>query len=114
MNAAVHDVRATRARVPADFVAAERVAGMNADADDVAGLDRCRIEKCQGFVDQYGIAVAFGRGAGQDVQPARRDDGGAERDMAGIDQMNFHARVAPFEGAWAVSRSRAEVAEGRS
>ena len=37
VNAAVDDVRAALARRAPDFVAAQRVAGMDADADDVAG-----------------------------------------------------------------------------
>ena len=36
MNAAEHDVGAALAREPSDFVAAQRIAGMDADADDVA------------------------------------------------------------------------------
>ena len=35
----------------ADFVAAQRVAGVNADADDVAGLDGRQIERLERFVD---------------------------------------------------------------
>ena len=48
-----------------DFVSAQRVAGMNADADDVAGLHGVEIERLQRLVGDPRIAVAAG------VAPAR-------------------------------------------
>src|SRR5581483_7803708 len=39
VNPAVDDVRAARPDLAADFVPAKRVAGVDADADDVPGID---------------------------------------------------------------------------
>ena len=74
VNAAEDDPRAALAREPADFVAAQRIAGVNADADDVAGRDHRRIERLERFVDDDGIAPLGSGRRRQDVQPARRDD----------------------------------------
>ena len=49
VDAAEHDVGAARARLLADFVALNRVAGMNADADDVAGRDGIRGPRVRAF-----------------------------------------------------------------
>ena len=42
VDAAVNDLRAALARQPSDLVAAQGVAGVDADADDVARLRSCR------------------------------------------------------------------------
>jgi hypothetical protein len=56
VDAAVDDPSSTFAGDAADFVAAERVAGVYADADDVAGLDGFGEDLLEGFVDEDGIA----------------------------------------------------------
>ena len=82
--------QAPRSRAqPADLVAAQRVAGVDADADDVAGTHARGVEYLERFVADDRVAALRGRG-GQHIQPARRDDGHAERDMAGIDKMYAH------------------------
>src|SRR5271165_6070672 len=111
VNAAVNDIRPTSARSAADFVAAERIAGVNANADDIALMDRGGIQQGQCFVHQDGIAKRLRGGAGKYVQPAGSYDSSAERNVAGVDEMNIHACVALLEGAKAVSQSRADVAE---
>ena len=78
------------ARDPADFVAAQRVACVNADPDDVAGLNRRVIQHLQRFVRDERIAeLARGRRR-KDVKPSRRNDTDTEREMAGIDQVHLH------------------------
>ena len=58
---------------------------MDADADDIARLDGREVDTFERLIDQPGIApTRAGRGR-EDVQPARRDDGHAERLIAGID-----------------------------
>ena len=88
MNAAEHDRGAAPGR-PADLVAAQGVAGVNADADDVARLDR-RVERLERFVDEDGIAISARRRGREHVQPARRDDADAERHVAGVDEVDDH------------------------
>ena len=50
MDAAEDHRRPSGPRERADFVSAKRVAGVNAHAHDVAGLDRLEVEGLQGFV----------------------------------------------------------------
>ena len=61
VDAAIHDERAAVASDPADFVSAQGVARVDADADDVARRDRGRVELLEGLVGNERIAV-FGRG----------------------------------------------------
>ena len=91
MNAAVHDPRAALARDPADFVAAQRVARVDANADHIPCLDRGFVDRIEGFVDHNGDAPTIGCRTSQDVQPAGRDDCHTERDVAGVDQMHLHS-----------------------
>ena len=102
VNAAEHDPGAAFARDAADLVAAQRVAGVDADADDVAGLDRCGIEHFQRFVrNERDRRTVRGVAAARTYKPTGRDDTDAERQMAGIDQV--HVQV---EGLlWPKSRS---------
>lgn len=88
VNAAEDHPGPSRARLPPDFVAAPRVAGMDPDADDVARGDRLDVHVLECFVDDDRIAP-FGAGrGGEHVQPTRRDDSDAERHVARVDQMN--------------------------
>jgi hypothetical protein len=56
VDAAVDDPGSAFAGDAADFVAAEGVAGVDADADDVAGLDGFRDDLLEGFVDEDRIS----------------------------------------------------------
>ena len=87
MNAAVDDERAARPRGISDFVTTMRVAGMNADADDIAGRDVVQIQLGERFVNQMRRAVSIRRGRREHIKPAGRDDGDAKRDVAWVDQM---------------------------
>ena len=60
MDAAVDDAGAARARELSDLVSAQRVAGVDADADDIARHDRGRIERIQRLVDDERVAVSAG------------------------------------------------------
>ncbi len=70
--------RAARAGFASDLVSAQGVAGVDADADDVAGLDGRGIERIERLVAEDGIAAVKRRGGGEDVEPPRGDDGHAE------------------------------------
>ena len=60
MNAAEDDPGALRPGEAADLVAAVRIGGVNADADDVAGRDGREVEGFERFVDQVRVAVLAG------------------------------------------------------
>ena len=74
----------------ADFVAAQGVAAVDADPDDVARRDGVDVEGLERFVGDDRVAVGRRRGRGQHIEPARGDDGHSEREMARIDQVNTH------------------------
>ena len=56
MDATVDNPGSAFAGDAADFVAAESVAGVNADADDIAGLDGFGEDLLDGLVDEDGIS----------------------------------------------------------
>ncbi len=91
VNSAVDDPGAAGARHAADRVAAQGVAGVDADADDVAGLNGLGHNLLERFIDENGISDDGGRGGGKHEEPARRDDRGAKGIVAGIDEMNAQA-----------------------
>jgi hypothetical protein len=64
VNATVNDIGPTSASVAAYFVAAERVASVDPNADDIAFVDRCGIEKGEGFIDEDGVAERLRCSAG--------------------------------------------------
>jgi hypothetical protein len=97
VNAAVHDPRASLAREASDFVATQRVPGVNPDADHVARRNRFRIDVRDRFVDDQRVAPRCTGGGREDVEPARRDDRDAERHVTGVDQMDTHGRVPSSE-----------------
>src|SRR5205823_687967 len=67
MNAAEDDPGAALAHLASDLVTAERVAGMNADADDVARANRVEIDRIERFVDDDRIAPAAAGRRREDV-----------------------------------------------
>ena len=92
VDAAEHHVRSPFTRRSTDLVAAQRIARVNSDSDNVTVADPIRVERLQRLVGYDRIAPLPGRRLGQHVQPARRDDGHAEGDVTRVDQMNLHAR----------------------
>ena len=57
VNAAEHDIGASGSRRGTELVAAQGVAGMDADADDVTLVDDGRVEGLERFVDERGRPV---------------------------------------------------------
>ena len=100
MNAAEDDPGTALAHLASDLVTAERVAGMNADADDVARANRVEIDRIERFVDDDRIAPAAAGRRREDVEPARRNHGDAERFHTRIDKMNARQ-------VWTSSQARA-------
>ena len=87
MDAAKDDPRTTFARETADLVAAQRIAGMNPDADDVARMDGRGIQHFQGFVRDEGIAILTRCRGREHVEPPWGNDTDAKRQVAWVDQM---------------------------
>src|SRR6266496_2101354 len=73
---------------PADFIAAQCVAGVNSNSNNVAGPNACDIQLLQGFINDYRIAEAGGCRSGEHIEPPRRDDSDAERFVTRIDEIN--------------------------
>ncbi len=94
VDAAVDDPCAALAGHAPDLVAAQGVAGVDADADDVAGMNGLGYDLFEGLIDEDGVAGDGGCSCCKDKQPARRDDGRAKRIITGIDQVNAH-RILP-------------------
>ena len=88
MDAAVDDPGSALASDAPDFVSAKGVAGMDADADDVAGLDGFGGDLFEGFVDEDGISCGRRCGCGENEEPTRGNYGGPKRVIAGIYEMD--------------------------
>ena len=92
VNAAVDDV-ARRARCAArpDFVAAQRIQRVDADADHVAGRPMVSRSSCSSVSSTMcGSPYSCGRRRRQHVEPAGRNHRNAKRHIAWIDQMDAH------------------------
>ena len=88
MDAAVDDPGSALSSDAAYFVAAKSVAGVDADADEVAGLDGFGEDLLDGFIDEDGVAGCGWGSGGEDEKPTWSDDGGTEGVVAGVDEMN--------------------------
>ena len=90
VDAAEDDGRSALARLAADLVAAQRVERMDADAHDVAARNAVEVDRIERFVDDARVAIFARRRRGEHVEPPGRDNSRAERDIAGIDEVNSH------------------------
>ena len=88
MNSTVDHECPSLASQPADFIAAQCVAGVNSNSNNVAGRNGCDIQLLQCFINDYGIAEAGGGRSGEHIEPPRRDDADAEGFVARIDEIN--------------------------
>src|SRR6202012_4923690 len=91
-NAAIDDPSATAASHAAHLIAAQGVARVHADTNNVAGLNRFRDDLLERFIDKDGIAGRLRGCCGENEQPSRCDDGRAKRIVAGVYKMNAHGR----------------------
>jgi hypothetical protein len=91
VDAAVDDERSGGPRLAPDFVAAQGVAGVDADADDVARCETGAVEDVERLILEERDAVTVGGRRGEDEQPARGDDGDAKGHVAWIDEEDSHA-----------------------
>ncbi len=90
VDAAEDDVGPVRARQLADFIPAQGVGRMDPDPHDVAPLELGWLERLERFVGEDRIAPLTRRRRREHIQPPRGDDRHAERDMAGVDEMDTH------------------------
>jgi len=90
VDSAVDDGRAARSQRDADLVPAQRIAGVDADADDVAGLNGVEIELLERFIDDARPSVLRRRRRAENEQPSRRDDADAKGQMARIHEVDSH------------------------
>ena len=90
VDASVNDPSPSFAGDTADFIAAQRVARVNADADYIARLHIIWIQVLQRFVAKYGIPIFRGRSRCDDKHPTGSNDGGPEGCVAWINDVYFH------------------------
>src|SRR5579859_1412431 len=93
MDAAKDHVSATVARNFAEFIAAQSVAGVDADAYNITRSDAQRISGGKRFIHKNWGAINKWGGRCQYVEPSRCNDRRAKRDVARIDQMDFHSAM---------------------
>jgi hypothetical protein len=91
VDAAKHDVCAASARLLSDAIAIHRVAGMNADADDIARRDGRGIPRLERFVRDDRVAVLLGRRRRKHEQPPGRDDPNAKSQGARVNEVHLHS-----------------------
>jgi hypothetical protein len=89
VDTAEHNVGASLARDLANFIATQRVSGVNTDSDNVAWLKLQGVALFQRLINQNWVAKAAGSSPRQHIEPTWRDDRGPERCVAGINQVNF-------------------------
>ena len=78
----------------ANFISAQGILGMNANANNIARLNTIWIHMLECFVDEDGISEEGWRGRGDHIHPTRRNDRSAERRVARIDEVNLHTMFA--------------------
>jgi hypothetical protein len=90
MDAAVNYPGAAFTSHAADFHAAQSVPCMDADADNVTGLNQLGLNQLQRFVGDHRVAILARSRRSKHVQPPRGDDADPKRNIAGIYQVNAH------------------------
>src|SRR6516164_5521285 len=90
MDSPKHNPGAPLACRAAQFVSAQGVAGVNANAHNVALVNALQIEMLQSFIADLGIPERSIRRGRQHVKPSRSNDGSAEGSIAWIDEMDAH------------------------
>jgi hypothetical protein len=63
---------------------------VDADADDVAGLDAFRDDLFKRLIDEDGVAGEFGCGGGEDKEPSGGDDRSSKRIVRGVYETYTH------------------------
>src|SRR5215472_568292 len=95
VNSAENHISATLSRQLSNFVSAQRVRRMNANADGISRLNARRINLKQGFIYKNGIAESSWRSTGKHVLPPRSDDCSPKRHSAWVNQVHVHHVALP-------------------
>ena len=93
----------------ADFIAAQCVARVNSNSNNVAGRNGRDIQLLQGFVNDYGIAEARRCRSGEDIQPPRRNNAYAKGFVTRVDEVNCQAASLNTATAGPAAQSVAEA-----
>ena len=99
VNAAIYHPGAALASHSSHLISAQSVAGMDADSDNIAGLNGIWINLFERFIHQDGIACGSRRGGRKYKEPPGRNNRRSKRIVAWIDQMDARfARALLFLG----------------
>src|SRR5262245_31268500 len=88
VNASEYHPGPTSTHLASNLVPTPRIPRVDANPHHIARLDGVHIEPLQRLVHDPWISPATSGGGSQDVQPARRNHGHAERLCARIDEMD--------------------------
>ena len=66
---------------------------MNANSDDITGLNLIQVHLLQRFVYDDWVTVLLGSRASEDIEPSRRDDCRAERAITRVNEEYAHEVV---------------------
>jgi hypothetical protein len=107
VDTAVNHVGAAVASELSQLHPAQGISSVDADSDDIAGLDALSLEWRQSLVRDDWVAVFCGGGRSKNIQPTRGDDTDSKRGIAGVHKMNAHFMWISF---WlAVPRTTKEI-----
>jgi hypothetical protein len=68
---------------------------VDADADDITGMDGFRVDLFERFIDEDGVANDGGCGSSENEEPTWRNDCGPKRIIAGIYKVNTQESILP-------------------
>src|SRR5581483_8435141 len=103
MDSPKHNPGSPIACCAAHFVSSKGVAGVNANAHDVASLNTLSIDLLQSFIAEFETHVRVSGRGGQHVQPSWGYDSSYEGGIAGINEMDIHSRLVKplvYQSAW--------------
>src|ERR1035438_6158342 len=90
MDSPEHNPGAALPSRASHLVSSQGVAGVNANAHDVAWLNALQILVLEGFIADFGIPEGLGSRAGQHVKPSWGDDCSSEGGIAWINEVDAH------------------------
>src|SRR5678815_5171699 len=92
MDASKDNPRTASTSLFPNFVASERVAGVQSNAYDVAGLNGGDVNRLKRFIDDERVSPHPRSSCSKDIQPSWSNNSHTKRHVAGVDKMDTHAR----------------------